>query len=85
MAEVYAAGEAPIPGADGKSLCRAIRTRGRVEPVLLKALAELPDALAGIVRPDDVVLTMGAGHIGAVANELPRTLPAAVAARGQRS
>ena len=85
VAEVYAAGEAPIPGADGKALCRAIRTRGRVEPVLLKSLDELPDVLAGIVREDDVVLTMGAGHIGAVSNELPRTLPAAVATRGQRS
>jgi UDP-N-acetylmuramate--alanine ligase len=85
VAEVYPAGEAPIPGADGKALCRAIRTRGRVEPVLLKSLDELPDALAGIVRDGDVVLTMGAGHIGAVSNELPRTLPAAVAARGPRS
>ena len=85
VAEVYPAGEAPIPGADGKALCRAIRTRGRVEPVLLKSLDELPDALAGIVRDGDVVLTMGAGHIGAVSNDLPRTLPAAVAARGQRS
>jgi UDP-N-acetylmuramate--alanine ligase len=85
VAEVYAAGEAPIPGADGKSLCRAIRTRGRVEPVLLKSLEELPDVLAGIVREGDVVLTMGAGHIGVVANELPRTLPAAVAMRGQRA
>jgi len=84
VAEVYPAGEAPIPGADGKALCRAIRTRGRVEPVLLKSLDELPAALAGIVRDGDVVLTMGAGHIGAVANELPRKLPAAVAARGQR-
>jgi UDP-N-acetylmuramate--alanine ligase len=85
VAEVYPAGEAPIPGADGKALCRAIRTRGRVEPVLLKSLDDLPDALAGIVRDGDVVLTMGAGHIGAVSNDLPRTLPAAVAARGQRS
>ncbi len=85
VAEVYPAGEAPIPGADGKALCRAIRTRGRVEPVLLKSLDELPDALAGIVRDGDVVLTMGAGHIGAVASDLPRTLPAAIAARGQRS
>jgi UDP-N-acetylmuramate--alanine ligase len=85
VAEVYPAGEAPIPGADGKALCRAIRTRGRVEPVLLKSLDELPDALAGIVRDGDVVLTMGAGHIGAVSNDLPRTLPMAVAARGQRS
>ena len=85
VAEVYAAGEDPIPGADGKALCRAIRTRGRVEPVLLKSLDELPDALAGIVRDADVVLTMGAGHIGAVSNQLPRTLPAAVAMRGQRA
>ena len=85
VAEVYAAGETPIPGADGKSLCRAIRSRGRVEPVLLKSLDELPDALAGIVREGDVVLTMGAGHIGAVSNELPRSLPAAVALRGRRS
>ncbi len=83
VAEVYPAGEAPIAGADGKSLCRAIRTRGRVEPVLLKAIEELPAALAGIVRDGDVVLTMGAGSIGAAAHELPRTLPAA-AAPGER-
>jgi UDP-N-acetylmuramate--alanine ligase len=84
VAEVYAAGETPIPGADGKSLCRAIRTRGKVEPVLLKSLDELPDALAGVIRDGDVVLTMGAGHIGAVANDLPRALPAAIAARSAR-
>jgi UDP-N-acetylmuramate--alanine ligase len=84
VAEVYPAGEAPIPGADGKALCRAIRTRGRVEPVLLKSLDEMPEALAGIVRDGDVVLTMGAGLIGAASKELPRSLPAAVAARGRR-
>jgi len=83
--EVYAAGETPIPGADGKALCRAIRTRGRVEPVLLKGIDELPAALAGIVRDGDLVLTMGAGSIGAAAHELPRSLPAAVTARGERS
>jgi UDP-N-acetylmuramate--alanine ligase len=85
VAEVYPAGEAPIPGADGKALCRAIRTRGKVEPVLLKSLDEMPDALAGIVRDGDVVLTMGAGQIGNAAHELPRSLPAAIAARGPRS
>jgi UDP-N-acetylmuramate--alanine ligase len=85
VAEVYPAGEAPIPGADGKALCRAIRTRGKVEPVLLKSLDEMPDALAGIVRDGDVVLTMGAGQIGGASHELPRSLPAAVAARGSRS
>jgi UDP-N-acetylmuramate--alanine ligase len=84
VAEVYPAGEAPIAGADGKSLCRAIRTRGRVEPVLLRTLDEMPEALAGIVRNGDVVLTMGAGQIGAASHELPRSLPAAIAARGSR-
>jgi UDP-N-acetylmuramate--alanine ligase len=74
VAEVYPAGEAPIAGADGKALCRAIRSRGRVEPVLLKSLEELPQALAGIVCSGDVVLTMGAGSIGASAQELPAAL-----------
>ncbi len=74
VAEVYPAGEAPIAGADAKALCRAVRTRGRVEPVLLKSLDELPQALAGILRDGDVVLTMGAGSIGAAAHELPAAL-----------
>jgi len=74
VAEVYPAGEAPIAGADGKALCRAIRSRGRVEPVLLKSLEELPEALAGVARDRDVVLTMGAGSIGAAAHELPSAL-----------
>jgi len=74
VAEVYPAGEAPIAGADGKALCRAIRSRGRVEPVLLKALDELPRALSGIARDGDVVLTMGAGSIGAAAHDLPAAL-----------
>jgi UDP-N-acetylmuramate--alanine ligase len=75
---VYPAGEAPIAGADAKALCRAIRSRGRVEPVLLRALDELPRALVGIVRPGDVVLTMGAGSIGAAAHDLPSTLQGAL-------
>jgi UDP-N-acetylmuramate--alanine ligase len=82
VAEVYPAGEAPIPGADGKALCRAIRTRGLVEPVLLKSLDELPQVLAGILRDDDVVLTMGAGSIGAAAHDLPAALQAAVGPGG---
>jgi UDP-N-acetylmuramate--alanine ligase len=77
VAEVYPAGESPIPGADGKALCRAIRSRGAVEPVLLKSLDELPEVLAGKARDGDVVLTMGAGSIGAAAHELPGTLAAA--------
>jgi len=77
VAEVYPAGEAPIPGADGKALCRAIRSRGAVEPVLLKSLDQLPQVLAGIVRDGDVVLTMGAGSIGAAAHDLPAALQSA--------
>ena len=82
VAEVYPAGESPIPGADGKALCRAIRSRGTVEPVLLKSLDELPQVLAGIARDGDVVLTMGAGSIGAAAHDLPATLHAAATAGG---
>jgi len=83
VAEVYAAGEEPIAGADGKALCRAIRTRGRVEPVLLKSLDELPQALAGITRDGDVVLTMGAGSIGAAAQALPARLAGLAAREGR--
>jgi UDP-N-acetylmuramate--alanine ligase len=84
VAEVYAAGEAPIAGADGKSLCRAIRSRGRVEPVLLRSLDELPQALADVARDGDVVLVMGAGSIGAAVQELPGAL-ARLAAEGGRA
>jgi UDP-N-acetylmuramate--alanine ligase len=80
VSEVYPAGEAAIAGADAKALCRAVRSRGRVEPVLLAGLEELPAVLAEIVRDGDVVLTMGAGSIGAVAQELVTALPAAVGA-----
>ena len=84
VAEVYPAGEPPISGADGKSLCRAIRSRGRIEPVLLRSLDELPQALADVARDGDVVLTMGAGSIGAAAQELPAAL-ARLAADGGRA
>ena len=84
VAEVYAAGESPIAGADGKALCRAIRSRGRVEPVLLKSLDELPQALADVARDGDLVLTMGAGSIGAAAQELACAL-ASLAADGGRA
>ncbi len=83
VAEVYAAGEPPIAGADGKALCRAIRSRGRVEPVLLKSLDELPQALADLARDGDVVLTMGAGSIGAASHELPGALARMAADRGR--
>ncbi len=70
VTEVYAAGEAPIAGADGRAICRAVRTRGRVEPVFVERVDDLAEALRGVLRDGDVVVTMGAGSIGAVAQEL---------------
>jgi UDP-N-acetylmuramate--alanine ligase len=74
VTEVYAAGEAPIAGADGKAICRAIRSHGRVEPIFIEKVDELPQALIQIARSDDVIVTMGAGSIGAMAAELPSLL-----------
>jgi len=74
VTEVYAAGEAPIAGADGKAICRAIRSHGRVEPIFIEKVDELPQALIQIARPDDVIVTMGAGSIGTMAAELPSLL-----------
>ncbi len=74
VTEVYAAGEAPIAGADGRAICRSVRSRGQVEPVFVERVEELDRALAGVVRDGDVVVTMGAGHIGAIAHELPASL-----------
>ena len=76
VSEVYAAGEAPISGADGKAICRAVRSHARVEPIFLEKIEQLPEALKRIVRDGDLVVTMGAGSFGAVAAELPKTLRA---------
>jgi UDP-N-acetylmuramate--alanine ligase len=65
LLEVYAAGEAPIAGYDSKALARGIRARGKVEPVVLRTVAELPAALDGVVHDGDVLLTVGAGDVGA--------------------
>jgi UDP-N-acetylmuramate--alanine ligase len=74
VTEVYAAGEAPIKGADGRAICRAVRSRGKVEPVFVEKLEQIAAALSDVLRPGDVIVTMGAGHIGAVAQELPAKL-----------
>jgi UDP-N-acetylmuramate--alanine ligase len=76
VAEVYAAGEAPIKDADGRAICRAVRSRGRVEPIFLERIEELETPLRGVLQPGDVVIMMGAGHIGAVAHELAARLRA---------
>jgi UDP-N-acetylmuramate--alanine ligase len=81
VSEVYAAGEAPIAGADAKAICRAVRSHGRVEPVYLDRIEELASALEPIVHDGDVVVTMGAGSIGTIAGELPLALGRLHAAR----
>jgi UDP-N-acetylmuramate--alanine ligase len=70
ITEVYAAGEAPIAGADGRALCRAVRGRGRVDPVFVEDVDTLPTVLNDLMQPGDVLLTLGAGSIGAVAANL---------------
>lgn len=70
LAEVYAAGEAPIVAADGRSLARALRVAGKVEPVFVDDIAAMPQAVLGNARDGDVVLCMGAGSIGAVAGQI---------------
>jgi UDP-N-acetylmuramate--alanine ligase len=66
LAEVYAAGEAPIVAADGRSLTRALRVAGKVEPVFVDAIAAMAQAILDNARAGDVVMCMGAGSIGAV-------------------
>jgi UDP-N-acetylmuramate--alanine ligase len=81
VTEVYAAGEPPIPAADGRAICRAIRTRGKVEPVFVEKVEELHLALRDVLRPGDVLLTAGAGSISAVSHALPQKLGASAARR----
>jgi UDP-N-acetylmuramate--alanine ligase len=70
LAEVYAAGEAPIAAADGQSLATAIKGTGKKEAQFVEDVAQMADAIRRAARADDVVLTMGAGSIGGVASQL---------------
>jgi UDP-N-acetylmuramate--alanine ligase len=72
LTEVYPAGEAPIVAADGRALTRAIRVLGKVEPIFVEDVADLPAAIRSAVRDGDVVLTMGAGSIGQIPGRLER-------------
>jgi len=74
VTEVYAAGEEPIVGADGRALCAAIRARGRVNPVFVENIEEIPSAVIDILQDGDVLLTLGAGSIGRLASELAEKL-----------
>ena len=74
LAEVFAAGETPIAGADGRALSRAIRARGQVDPVFLDNIEDLPVRLQDLVADGDIVVTMGAGNIGLVAANMAEAL-----------
>ncbi len=70
MLEVYSAGEKPIAGADSRSLCRTIRSRGKVDPIFVSDSSTLPSVLANVLQDGDLVLTQGAGDVGKVAKHL---------------
>ena len=74
LAEVYAAGEAPIVAADGRSLARALRVAGHVEPVFVDEIGDMARAIAEQACDGDVVIAMGAGSIGAVAAQVVELL-----------
>jgi UDP-N-acetylmuramate--alanine ligase len=75
LTDVYPAGESPIVAADGRALARALRVAGRVEPVLVEDVAGVAEAIRAIVQDRDVVLTMGAGSIGGVPQQLTQDSP----------
>jgi UDP-N-acetylmuramate--alanine ligase len=70
LCEVYPAGESPVSGADGRALCRGIRARGHADPVFVERIADLPSVLRDSLQDGDVLVTMGAGDIGAVSARL---------------
>ena len=70
LSEVYAAGEQPIVAADGRALAHALRVGGKVEPIFVESMADMPSTLMGLVRDGDVVITMGAGSISGIPNKL---------------
>ncbi len=78
LSEVYAAGEAPIVAADGRSLARALRVAGKVDPIFVDDIADMPQTILDQAQAGDVVITMGAGTIGAVPGQVVDLLKEAV-------
>lgn len=74
LLEVYQAGETPITGADGRSLARAIRTRGQVDPIFVEDIADLASSIDSVVKDGDVLVTLGAGNVGLAAAKLEKEL-----------
>ena len=72
LAEVYAAGEQPIVAADGRTLAHALRVAGKVDPVFVEKIADMPATIMNIIKDGDVVITMGAGSISGVPAKLAK-------------
>ncbi len=72
LLEVYSAGEEPIQGADSRHLSRTIRTRGLVDPIFVEGIEAVPAVVSDIVQPGDILITQGAGNVGALAKELAK-------------
>ncbi len=72
LLEVYSAGEEPIQGADSRHLSRTIRTRGQVDPIFVEGIEAVPAVVSDIVQPGDILITQGAGNVGALAKELAK-------------
>jgi UDP-N-acetylmuramate--alanine ligase len=70
LLDVYSAGEDPIAGADGRSLSRSIRQRGAVDPIFVDDVQRIPQILKDVLKPGDVLITQGAGNVGAIATKL---------------
>lgn len=81
LLDIYSAGEEKISGADGRSLARAIRARGQVDPVFIEETSELVEVLPGLLQPDDILVTMGAGNVGQISIGLIEQLKAQKGAR----
>ena len=73
LTDVYSAGEAPIAGADSRSLCRTIRQRGKLDPIWVSDVTNISSILAGVLTDNDLVLVQGAGNIGKIARRLADT------------
>lgn len=73
LTDVYSAGEAPIAGADSRSLCRTIRQRGKLDPIWVSDVDNISSILAGVLTDNDLVLVQGAGNIGKIARRLADT------------
>lgn len=74
LLEVYSAGENPVPGADSRTLSRSIRNRGMVDPIFVETVDAVTAMIEDVIRPGDIVITQGAGNVGALAAQLSRKL-----------